>query len=77
MLSPEVMSVLKNKFEFDNKGIQNNMPVFDAASKNIDLLAFLDKIAPVALRARNPQGYVVGALRKHLVQMGMNEEDLL
>ena len=68
--------ILKNKFEFDSKGIQNNIAVFEAASKSIDLLAFLDKIAPVALRARNPQGYVVGALRKHLVQMGMDEEEL-
>lgn len=76
MLGQEVVMILKNKFEFDSKGIQNNIAVFEAASKSIDLLAFLDKIAPVALRARNPQGYVVGALRKHLVQMGMDEEEL-
>lgn len=76
MIGQEATMMLKNKFGFDSKGIQNNIAVFDAASKNIDLLAFLEKIAPVALRARNPQGYVVGALRKHLVQLGMNEEDL-
>ena len=74
VLSREVMDLLKNKFGFDYKGVSANLPVFDAAQKNMDLLSFLDKIAPVALRAKNPPGYVVGALRKQLVKMGMDED---
>lgn len=77
MLPSEVLRLLKDKFGFDSKGIQNNMAVFEAAVKNIDILAFLTKLAPVALRAKNPQGYVVGALKKQLVQMGISEDDLI
>lgn len=76
MLGVEEANVLKHKFGFDSKGIQNNMAIFDIANKNGELMPFLDKIAPVALRAKNPQGYVVAALHKHLINLGVPEDEL-
>ncbi len=76
MLGAEVADVLKHKFSFDSKGIQNNMAIFDIANKHGELLPFLDKVAPAALRAKNPQGYVIAALRKHLINLGVPEEEL-
>ncbi len=76
LLGQEATEILKHKFGFDSNGIQNNITVFEIAHKNGELLPFLDKIAPVALRAKNPQGYVIAALRKHLINLGVKEEDL-
>jgi hypothetical protein len=76
LIGAEAKDVLRNKFEFDDAGIRNNIAIFEIAQKNNELLPFLDRIAPVALRAKNPQGYVVASLRKHLIEMGVSEEDL-
>ena len=66
LLDREVSQLLINKFGFDWAGIKANISLFDIAQKEFDLLLFLDKIAPLAMRAESPQGYVVSALRKHL-----------
>ena len=67
LLNRELYLMLKNKFEFDGQGIKANITLFDTAQKECDdILDFLDSIAPAALRATNIQGYVVGAIRKHL-----------
>ena len=67
LLDHELYMILKNKFEFDPKGIRANITLFDVAQKECpDILEFLDSIAPSALRADNIQGYVVNAVRKHL-----------
>ena len=67
LLDREFYMMLKNKFEFDSQGIRANITLFDTAQKDCDdILDFLDSIAPAALRAGNIQGYVVGAVRKHL-----------
>lgn len=67
LLDRELYMILKNKFEFDSQGIKANITLFDTAQKECDdILDFLDSIAPAALRAGNIQGYVVGAIRKHL-----------
>ena len=67
LLDRELYMMLKNKFEFDSQGIRANITLFDTAQKECDdILDFLDSIAPAALRAGNIQGYVVGAVRKHL-----------
>lgn len=67
LLDRELYMILKNKFEFDAQGIRANITLFDIAQKECDdILDFLDKIAPAALRAANVQGYVVNATRKHL-----------
>ncbi len=67
LLDRELYMMLKNKFEFDSQGIKANITLFDTAQKECDdILDFMDSIAPAALRAANVQGYVVGAIRKHL-----------
>ena len=66
MLSREVTDILRNKFEFDWSGIKANISLFDIASKQFDLYGFLQQIAPKALRAVKPQGYVINAVTKHL-----------
>lgn len=66
MFDRELYNMLKNKFGFDVAGIRTNISLLDIAQKEFDLLTFLDNIAPNALRANNPQGYVINAIRKHL-----------
>lgn len=66
LLDRELYNMLLYKFEFDWAGIKANISLFDIANKEFDLLLFLDRIAPQALRADNPQGYVINAVRKHL-----------
>ena len=66
LLDRELYQMLKNKFEFDAPGIKANITLFDTAQKECEILDFLDEIAPTALRATNPQGYVVNAVRKNL-----------
>lgn len=77
ILGKETVDLLKHKFNFVDAGIRNNIKIFEAAHKNMDLFDFLEKIAPVALRTKNPQGYVVGALRRRLVEdVGIPEEEI-
>ena len=66
MLDRDVSDLLRNKFGFDWPGIKANISLFDIAQKHFDIYIFLQKLAPKALRAVNPQGYVVNALKKHL-----------
>lgn len=66
-LGPELTQLLRDKFYFDDAGIAANVTLFDLALQKCgDLFEFLYSIAPKALRADNVQGYVVGAVRKHL-----------
>ena len=75
VLSQEERTVLKERFGFDNEGLQNNLPLLEAVRKNSDLLGFLRKIGPAADRANNPCGYVVNALKKHLDDLGVELRD--
>ena len=65
-LDRELLQMLRNKFEFDYAGIKANITLFDTAQREFDILTFLDRIAPKALRAESPQGYVINAVKKHL-----------
>lgn len=66
LISNEAYHLLRNKFGFDFAGIKANMIVFEIAEKYSDLTAFLYKIAPRALRAKNVQGYIINSIKKHL-----------
>ena len=66
ILDRELTDMLQHKFGFDYPGIKANITLFDTANKEFDLLMFLDRIAPKALRAASPQGYVINAIKKHL-----------
>ena len=76
ILDRELTQVLLNKFGFDWAGIKANITLFDTAYREFDLLSFLDRIAPGALRAQSPQGYVINSVKKHLKeQYGIIFED--
>lgn len=76
ILDRELTQMLLNKFDFDWLGIKANITLFDTAYKEFDLLSFLDRIAPSALRAQSPQGYVINSVKKHLKeQYGIIFED--
>ena len=66
MLDHDLYHYLQYKLDFDQSGIKATISLFDVASHEFNLLAFLDRIAPSANRADNPQGYVIAAIRNHL-----------
>ena len=66
MIDRLVSDILRNKLGFDWAGIKANISLFDIAQKEFDLFAFLNQVTPKALRAVNPQGYVINAIKKHL-----------
>ena len=66
MIDKLVSDILRIKLGFDWAGIKANISLFDIAQKEFDLFAFLSQITPKALRAVNPQGYVINAIKKHL-----------
>lgn len=67
ILGAELYQMLLNKFEFSKPGIENNLVLFETARKaGMDVLGFLDSIAPDAFRANSPQGYVINAVKKSL-----------
>ncbi len=65
-LPKEAKDILHNDYGFTYQEYNNNRQLFDAAKKAGDLADFLRRIKPRALRAANPKGYVIRALRKHL-----------
>lgn len=65
-LSKESLEVLKNKLNFKTKEIQHHGKLFETAEDALDLPSFLRQIAPRALRAKNPIGYVVNAIKDEL-----------
>ena len=68
-LGRECYDLLVHKFEFTSKGLQNNIELFYLVKKSgMDLRSFLDVIAPNALRADNPQGYVIKTVRAFLTE---------
>lgn len=68
VLGSELYQLLKNKFGFTDPGIKNNMPLFFYAKQKIDLLSFLNKIAPKALRAKSTPGYAINSVKLELRQ---------
>lgn len=68
-LGRENYDLLVNKFEFSPKGLKNNIELFYLVRKSgMDLGWFLNLIAPNALRAENPQGYVISSIRAFLTE---------
>lgn len=63
-LPKNVANYLKHNFEFTIDGIKNNIDLFKAAHKKIDLIQFLASIKGKVRESNNPQGYVIGAIKK-------------
>lgn len=72
ILTEDERRILKERFGFDNKGLQANLPLLDAFRRHDgDLPGFLRTIGRLADNAINPAGYVVSALRKRLMDLGI------
>lgn len=74
MLGKELYDKLVKYYDFDEAGVKANLPLFNYCKQyfgtienDVDILTFLEKIAPDANRAATSvQGYVVQALKTHL-----------
>ena len=67
VLGRDVYNLLLTKFDFTSQGIKNNLLLFSAAKKvGFPLEDFLYEIAPNAVRAVNPPGYVVNSIERSL-----------
>jgi len=65
-LPKNVVDYLKHNFEFTTDGIKNNIDLLKTAHKEIDLIQFLASLKGKVRDSKNPQGYVIGAIRKQL-----------
>lgn len=65
-LSKESLELLKYKLDFSTREIQHNGKLFEYAEDALDLPSFLRQIAPRALHAKNPIGYVINAIKREL-----------
>jgi len=65
-LPKEVTDYLIHNFDFTKDGIKNNLNIFKQAYEELDLISFLAAIKGKIRISDNPQGYIVGALKKQL-----------
>jgi len=63
-LPKEVTDYLIHNFEFTKDGIKNNIDLFKQAHEQLDLISFLAGIKGKVRTSKNPQGYIIGALKK-------------
>lgn len=67
-----IKNYLMQCFEFTETGIKNNQDLLSRANKHLDLDKFLRKIVTNARKAKNPQGYVIRAIKSELKENGIN-----
>ena len=65
-LPRNIVDYLKHNFEFTTDGIKNNIDLFKSAHEQLDLIQFLAGIKGKVRESSNPQGYVIGAIRKQI-----------
>lgn len=65
-LPRNVVDYLKHNFEFTTDGIKNNIDLLRKANEEINLIEFLSTLKGKIRSSKNPQGYVIGALKKNL-----------
>jgi len=65
-LSKEITDYLIRNFEFTKDGIKNNLDLFKQAHEELDLISFLAAIKGKVRTSKNPQGYIIGAIKKQL-----------
>jgi len=63
-LPKEVTDYLIHNFDFTKDGIKNNLDLFKQAHEQLDLISFLAAIKGKVRTSNNPQGYIIGALKK-------------
>lgn len=65
-LPKEVTDYLIHNFDFTKDGIKHNLDLFKEAHEQLDLISFLAAIKGKVRTSNNPQGYVIGAIKKQL-----------
>ncbi|MFV0364863.1 MAG: replication initiation protein [Suipraeoptans sp.] len=65
-LPKEVTDYLKHNFDFTTDGIKNNLDLFKLAHEQLDVIGFLASLKGKIRQSNNPQGYIIGALKKQL-----------
>jgi len=65
-LPKKVTDYLIQNFEFTKDGIKNNLDLFKEAHEQIDIVGFLASLKGKIRSSSNPQGYIIGALKKQL-----------
>lgn len=65
-LPKNIVDYLKHNFEFTTDGIKNNIDLFKLAHEQIDIIGFLAAIKGKIRASKNPQGYIIGALKLQL-----------
>lgn len=65
-LPKNVVDYLKHNFEFTTDGIKNNLELFKQAHEEIDIISFLASLKGKIRASNNPQGYIIGSLKKQL-----------
>lgn len=67
LISSHLRRLLKDKFEFTDTEIKNNIELFmNAENRLSDITAMLRERAPEALRKNNPKGWIINLLRYKL-----------
>jgi len=67
LIEKHALDYLREHYNFSNPELNNNIGLFEQASREIpDLHYFLSEIKAKASRANNPKGYVINALRKKM-----------
>jgi len=65
-LPKNIIDYLKHSFDFTTDGIKNNIDLFKLANSKLDLIALLSDLKGRVRKSSNPQGYVIGAVKKAL-----------
>jgi plasmid replication initiation protein len=55
-----------NDLGFTNQGVKNNLALFKTFNKKADLYGFLTTIRRNSQEAKNPQGYIIAAMKTYL-----------
>ncbi len=69
LMRPLVRTYLKENFFFEDMEILNNLDLFKSADERMDLMKELSNIKRKCQDARNPKGYLIGALKKKVAQL--------
>lgn len=65
-LSKNILDYLRTNFDFEMKEIKQNIDLFKLAHSQLDLIQFMADVKARANRAKNPKGYIIGALKKQI-----------
>jgi len=65
-LPKNITDYLIHNFEFTKDGIKNNLDLFKKAHEELDLIQFLSSLKGKIRSSSNPQGYIIGALKKQI-----------